>query len=95
MRLTDDWKIEQKDSNCVTLIHIVDSKDKKGIPKKKEVTYYYGTLYQALQGFLTKASQEEKDIEAVGFRIVLLLDTLRTAQHKIKRAFKTEVRTTR
>lgn len=95
MKLTDDWRIEQKSDISFSLIRTVDGKDKDGNAKKKDTEYYYGTLYQALQGFLVKASQEEQNIEAVHYRIMTTLDSLRLAKDKIKSAFKTEVRETK
>lgn len=91
MKLTETWRIE-KSGESFNLVQIVDAFDNKGKPKKKDVTTYYGTLYQALQAYLTKETQKDEEIYQLEERIQSAMKLLEASKDKIKEEFCIEVR---
>lgn len=83
MELDDTFSIKS-DANNVTLIELVDgfklSKDRKErIPAKVEKEFYYGTLYQALKGYLDRSIMQAdsiKDARKIATRVINTLDDM-------------------
>ena len=93
MKLTEDFEIKQNNSISFSLIESYVGTDRKG--KKKKIQSresYYGTLYQALQGFLEKTVQKRDSLKEVRAEIYATIQALGTAQELIKKEFRTEVK---
>ena len=93
MKIYENWEIT-RNGDCFTLTETYKSDHKKSKTGFGKNEYYYGTLYQTLQGFLVKASQEENNktlIESIN----MVLDRLLEAKEEIKKEFRTEVKVMR
>lgn len=91
MKLNESFRIEKLGFGF-RLIEKYMGSDKKGNPKEQENITYHGTLYQALQAFLVKASAEDLDLYDIGLNISSTLASLEEAKEQIKAEFRTEVR---
>lgn len=84
MKLDERFRVEQQSSTSCTLYESVDgfklSKDRKTrIPTKVEKESYYGTIYQALQGYLKLSvgnADSVKDVRKIAVRVMNTLDEL-------------------
>lgn len=93
MKLSEDFEIKQNSASSFSLIESYVGTDKKG--KKKKIQSresYYGTLYQALQGFLVQSSQRKDSLKEVRSEIYATIQALGVAQDLIKKEFRTEVK---
>jgi hypothetical protein len=95
LNLVNGWKIEQKGDDNFNLIHTVETYKENAKAADRELTSFYGTLFQALDGFIQKATPEELTMYDIGEQIEAILDKLKSSREEIKEMFRTEVRVVR
>ena len=96
MELDENFSIRQSGDNVI-LVELVDSmskpKDKKEKPKpiKSEKLHNYGTIYQALWGYLhysTNHVTSMEDLSGVRKKAIKVMDTLDKFEKEIKEKFR-------
>lgn len=99
MKITDKWSIEKEKSGFSlvekTVVEKTIKSKKTGETTEGTKTYSYGTVYQALQALLEKATTEEMSLYNIGLEIESLLFTIMNAKEEIKKEFRTEVKVVR
>lgn len=85
----------ERSGHGFVLVEMVPSKDKDGNDKLKERLRFYGTVYQALHGFLIAEVDNAKSIEEVSSKVNDVMNEIKAAKEEIKAAFRIEVRTTK
>lgn len=100
MKLDDSFSIKTESGNIV-LIELVDGfkwtdkKRTKKVPSRTPKEHYYGTLYQALQGYIglsTHKADTLKDIRKIALKTISTIDQL---EEDIKKTFCIYVKTTK
>lgn len=103
LKLDEVFSIRQENNNCIldqssTGLKTVKNKD-TGEDEQKEYTsvksYFYGTLYQCLQGYLTYSVNQANSLKDARKISIRILDILTEAEMQIKDMFRTEVRVVR
>ena len=97
MKLDDTFSIKNSSGNVV-LIEVIDgfnwNKDHtKKIPAKSTKEYYYGSLAQALNGYLRLSVDNAPSIKDARKIAIKVIETLEQLEQEIKDKFKTEVKT--
>lgn len=77
-----------------TVVETMKDGKKTGIFKDGQKKSFYGTVYQALQGFLVVASQDVDEISELNKSIGETMDMLKMAKEEIKKEFSIVVKTT-
>ncbi len=90
MKLNERFSIE-REKYGVILVETVSGKDNKGNDKEKKKNRYYGTLYQALIGFLNNNIDNSEDIDDITVKVKKTLDIIMEEEYTIKEKFCTEV----
>ena len=95
LNLVSGWKIEQKGDDSFYLIHTIKTVKEDAKNSNRELVSFYGTLYQALDGFIQKATPKELTFNDVGEQIENIFKNLKSSRDEIKEMFRTEVRVVR
>ena len=87
INLNERWSIKKHGSSW-DLIEVVQGKDKDGNPKDVEKVRYYGTLYQALQGYIDHSMPDDQDsFDLISFHIHSVMNEIAEAKKQIKEEF--------
>lgn len=94
MKLDNVFSLE-KSGDGVALVELVngykvDKKNGVKIPDKKEKRYYYGCLYQALQGYIQQTA--DNNMEMVAEYVTMAMRCIDSAKDAIKEEFCIEVK---
>lgn len=87
MKLNDIWSVD-KDGNGFSLCETVKTIKKDGSEGEKINKYFYGTFYQALNGFVIKASSNEEELEDVKPKVEEILSIIEDLKISVDDAFR-------
>lgn len=99
LHLDDRFYIKQNGDNII-LVELVDSmsipKDgSKPKPIKTEKARYFGTVYQALQGYLNYSLNSSSTLTDVRKKAVSIITVIDKFESEIKEKFRCEVKTSK
>ena len=92
MKLDDTFSIKNESGNIV-LTELVpgfkwtDKKRTKKVPSTTPKEHYYGTLYQALQGYLKLSVNKAVDFKDIRKIALKTIDTIDQLEEDIKKSF--------